>query len=129
MQNFKSITTLRNTIKTTPARVALSTTEGEYISLSQSLCEAIPIKNLLKELQHKNIPTVSSVPTIFCKTFEDNSGTLEIAKAPKIRPRTKHLNLVYHHFREHVRMVIIQLFPISTDFQLADTFTKPVTLK
>ena len=46
-----------------------------------------------------------------------------------MRPRTKHLNLVYHHFREHVRMRIIQLFPLSTDFQLADTFTKPLLQK
>ena len=85
--------------------------------------------NLLKELQQKNIPTVSLVPTIFCKAFEDNSGALEIAKTPKMRPRTKHLNLVYHHFREHVRMRIIQLFQISADFQLADTFTKPLPQK
>ena len=83
-------------------QVALSTTEAEYISLSQSLREVIPIINLLKELQEKNIHTVSSVPTVFCKAFEDNSGALEIAKTPKMRPRTKHLNLVYHHFREHV---------------------------
>ena len=46
-----------------------------------------------------------------------------------MRPRTKHLNLVYHHFREHVRMRIIQLFPISTNFQLADIFTKPLPQK
>ena len=110
-------------------QVALSTTEAEYISLSQSLREVIPIINLLKELQEKNIHTISSVPTVFCKAFEDNSGALEIAKTPKMRPRTKHLNLVYHHFREHVRMRIIQLFPISTNFQLADTFTKPLPQK
>ena len=107
-------------------QVSLSTTEAEYVSLSQSLREVIPVINLIKEMKERNIATVSSVPTVFCKAFEDNSGALELAKSPKMRPRTKHLNLVYHHFREHVRTRIIQLFPISTNFQLADIYTKPL---
>ena len=107
-------------------QVTLSTTEAEYISLSHALREAIPLINLLKEMQDKNISTVSKTPTVFCKAFEDNSGALELAKSPKLRPRTKHINLPYHHFREHVRKRIIQLFPISTEFQLADIFTKPL---
>ena len=41
-----------------------------------------------------------------------------------MRLRTKHLNLVYHHSREHVRIRIIQIFTIFPDFQLAVTFTK-----
>ena len=43
-----------------------------------------------------------------------------------MRPLTKHINLVYHHFREYVRKRIIQLFPISTVDQLADIYTKPL---
>ena len=77
-------------------------------------------------MHDKHISTVSKTPTIFCKAFEDNSGALELAKSPKLRPRTKHINLPYHHFREHVRKRIIQLFPISTEFQLADICTKPL---
>ena len=86
----------------------------------------IPVINLIKEMKERNISTVISVPTVFCKTFEDNSGALELAKSPKMRPRTKHLHLVYHHFREHVCKRIVQLFPISTNFQLADIYTKPL---
>ena len=74
----------------------------------------------------KNITTVSSVPNEYSKAFEDNSGALELAKTPKKRPRTKHINLVYHHFREHVRKRSIKLFPIDTTNQLADIFTKPL---
>jgi hypothetical protein len=40
---------------------------------------------------------------VHCKVFEDNEGAIEIAKVPKMRPRTKHLNIKYHHFREEVR--------------------------
>ena len=107
-------------------QVALSTTEAEYISLSQALREVIPVINLLTEMKENNIATVSAVPNVYCKAFEDNSGALELAKTPKMRPRTKHINLVYHHFREHVCKRIIQLFPIDTTNQLADIFTKPL---
>ena len=63
-------------------QVSLSTTEAEYVSLSQSLREVIPVINLIKEMKERNISTVSSAPTVFCKAFEDNSGALELAKSP-----------------------------------------------
>ena len=63
---------------------------------------------------------------MYCKAFEDNSGALELARAPKMRPRTKHINLVYHHFREYVHRKEIIIHPIRTDDQLADIFTKPL---
>ena len=67
-----------------------------------------------------------SKPEIHCKAFEDNSGALEMARLPKMRPRTKHLNLSYHHFREHVRLSKVQIYPIDTTNQIADIFTKPL---
>ena len=109
-------------------QVSLSITDAEYISLSQSLREIIPVINLLNELKEINFAPVSIVPAVYCKAFEDNSGTLELAKTPRLRPRTKHINIVYHHFREHVRKRIIQLFPVSTTDQLADIFTKPLSV-
>ena len=39
-------------------------------------------------------------PNVHCKLFEDNNGALELAKAPRYRPRTKHIAVKYHHFRE-----------------------------
>ena len=43
-----------------------------------------------------------------------------------MRPRTKHINLVYHHFRKYVRRQEIIIHPIGTDDQLDDIFTKPL---
>jgi len=43
-----------------------------------------------------------------------------------MRPRTKHINMKYHHFREYVKKGIIKILPISTDDQLADIGTKPL---
>ena len=34
-----------------------------------------------------------------CEVFEDNVGAIELAKLPKLQPRTKHIAVHYHHFR------------------------------
>jgi len=107
-------------------QIALSTTEAEYIALSSALREVIPIIELLREMKSKSIDVFTTSPKIYCKAFEDNSGALELAKMPKLRPRTKHINIIYHHFREYVRDGSIQVFAISTVKQLADICTKPL---
>ena len=66
----------------------------------------------------------SKRPSVECKVFEDNNGAIELAKAPNIRPRTKHIALKYHHFREHVRKGLIEKSTIDTLEQVADIFTK-----
>ncbi len=58
--------------------------------------------------------------------FEDNNGALELAIEPKYRPRTKHIAIKYHHFREHVKNKSIKVKKIDTKEQLADIFTKPI---
>jgi hypothetical protein len=108
-------------------QIALSTTEAEYIALSQSLRDTIPIMQLLEEIKEKGFNCPFTAPTVFCKAFEDNSGALELARLPKMRPRTKHINIVYHHFREHVRSGQIKVLPIKTADQIADIFTKPLS--
>ena len=37
----------------------------------------------------------SKRPSVKCKVFKDNNGVIELAKAPKICPRTKHIALKY----------------------------------
>ena len=77
----------------------------------------------LEQLE-KTLNIESRRPSVKCKVFEDNNGAIELAKAPKIRPRTKHIALKYHHFREHVRKGLIEINPIDTLEQVADIFTK-----
>ena len=106
--------------------VALSTTEAEYVCLSQSLRDTIPLMNLLAEVRDKLDKDVISVPAVRCTLFEDNSGALELARTPKMRPRTKHINIKYHHFRDHVRRKLISIEHVATEDQVADIFTKPL---
>ena len=110
-------------------QIALSTTEAEYIGLSQALRDMIPIIELLKEMKKKGIDIHSTSPNIYCTVFEDNNGALELARVPKMRSRTKHINIVYHHFRSFVKRRIVNVYPIDTKQQLADIFTKALDVK
>jgi hypothetical protein len=78
--------------------IAMSSTESEYIALSQSLREVLPMMELAKELAKAGFNLGTETPKVQCKAFEDNSGALEMAQTPKMSPRTKHLNIKYHHF-------------------------------
>ena len=111
------------------SEITLSTTEAEYVALSQALREVIPMIELVKEIQNK-CPTVQwAKPIVKCKVFEDNSGALELANTPKLRPRTKHINIKYHHFRSHIEKKTISISKIDTKDQIADIFTKPLEKK
>ena len=66
------------------------------------------------EKLEKTLNIESKRLSVKCKVFEDNNGAIELAKAPKIRHRKKHIALKYHHFREHVRKGMIKINPIDT---------------
>jgi len=107
--------------------VALSSTESEFTGLSYALRDAIPIMNLFKEMMEVGMPIKSSKAKVHCKVFEDNTGALEIARIPKYRPRTKHLNCRLHHFRSYVDDTKeISIHKIDTEDHPADYLTKPL---
>jgi hypothetical protein len=106
--------------------ISLSSTESEYIALSQSLRKVIPLMELLMELRRKSIDIRTNTPIIRCTVYEDNEGARAISNLPKVRPRTRHLNTKYHHFRDHVDRGTITVAPIDTTHQPADMLTKPL---
>ena len=106
--------------------ITLSSTEAEYVSLSQALREVIPLMGLMKEMKANGHEVGNAKPRVHCTVFEDNSGALIMAKEHKSRPRTKHIAVKYHHFREHVERGDITVHPIGTDDQVADLLTKPL---
>ena len=103
--------------------IALSTMEAEYIALSQSMRDLIPLKGILNELSGL-LNVKSGTPITHSSVFEDNNGALELAREPKYRPRTKHIAIKYHHFREHVKNKTIRVVAIGTEEQIADIFKK-----
>ena len=105
--------------------IALSTTEAEYVALSTALRECIPLMQLVKELKANGFDFQATKPQVHCKVFEDNSGAIVMATEHKMRPRTKHLNIKYHHFRDYVTRKEITIHAIDTANQVANILTKP----
>jgi hypothetical protein len=110
------------------SQIALSTTEADYIAMSMALCDVIPLMDLIQEMKDRHIPVICSKPYAHCKVFKDNAGTLELARLPKLRPHTKHINVCYHHFCQHVCKGLIKIFPVGTSNQIADVLTKALAL-
>ena len=106
-------------------KIALSTLEAEYIALSFSMRELLPQRELLQEIGN-NMKLDFAKPSIMrSKVFEDNNGALQLAQSPKISPRTKHIAVKYHFFREKIgedKGVVIE--KVESINQLADMFTK-----
>ena len=107
--------------------IALSTAEAEYIALSQSLRDVIPLITLLKEI-NKVFPVQVKTPTFVCKVHEDNQSCITMATLQKFTPCTKHIALKYHHFRSHVKNGAIKISYCCTTEQKADLLTKPLAI-
>ncbi len=82
---------------------------------------------LVQEICEKGFQVICTKPYVYCMVFEDNSGALELARLPKLCPRTKHTNVCYHHFCKHVRNGLVKIFPVGTENQIANALTKALS--
>ena len=91
--------------------------EAEYVAAKSCCSQILWMKNQLADydLEFTKIP-------IFC----DRTSSIAITNNPVLHSRTKHINVKDHFIRDHVMNENIELHFISTDYQLADLFTKPL---
>ena len=59
--------------------------------------------------------------------YEDNQGTITLAKNPVYRQRSKHIDVKYHFVRSTVNNGEVSLEYCPTDQMVADLMTKPAT--
>jgi hypothetical protein len=105
--------------------IALSTLEAEYIALSTAMRELLPMRRLFKEIGEKMNLQLQEKGLLHSTIFEDNNGALGLATSPKMTPRTKHIAVKYHFFKDHIgEDKGIRIIKIDTEFQKADIFTK-----
>ena len=83
---------------------------------------------LLNEMKKYKFPISQKTPRVKCRVFEDNSGVIGMTNTHKYRPRTEHLNVKLHHFRDYIMRKEIQVLPIQSKHQRADYLTKPVNI-
>ncbi|KAL2945484.1 Retrovirus-related Pol polyprotein from transposon TNT 1-94 [Bienertia sinuspersici] len=100
--------------------VARSSAEAEYRSMAYTVCEIIWLKQLLHDL---GLGHLNSVP-LFC----DNQAAIAISANPVYHEKTKHIAIDCHFIREKVQDGTIIPSYIPTSKQLADVFTKQLTV-
>jgi hypothetical protein len=98
--------------------VTLSTCEAEYVAATSCVCQAIWLRNLLKEL---HLPQEEST-----EIYIDNKSALALAKNPVFHDRSKHIDTRYHFIRECVSKKEVELKFVKSQDQIADIFTKPL---
>lgn len=111
--------------------IALSTTEAEYIAASTAMRAFIPLRRMVHTLLDKfgiTIPEDNNISIV----WEDNNGVIKMVEAeyPNMTPRSKHIAIKYHWFREHLNTkfdgATVRMQRIDTTDQLADIFTKGI---
>jgi hypothetical protein len=99
--------------------IALSTAEAEYIDACSASCEAIWLRKLLTGLFDLEMRETA----ILC----DNQSCIKMTENPVFHDRSKHIEIRYHFIRDMVQRGALKLQYISTDEQVVDVMTKPLS--
>jgi hypothetical protein len=97
--------------------VALSSAEGEYVSLSNSSQDPLWCMNVLEELH--------ILPKLTLCT--NNQSAIAIASNPIYHHGTRHINFQYHFIQDHVESKLITLKYLQTDKMQSELLTKSLT--
>jgi len=97
--------------------VAISSTEAEYVAMSEATQEAIWLKTILSELR------VNLKQVTMCN---DNMSSMQIIKNPTSHHRAKHIDVRFHFIRDHYENGNISLQYIESGQLCADFLTKGV---
>lgn len=96
--------------------VALSSTEAEFMGMSDAAKEAIYLRSFLFQLGFRKLADV--------KLLNDNLGALKLAKNHTFHSKTKHIDLRYHFIREAIRNEHFKVEYTPTEEMVADVMTK-----
>ena len=99
--------------------VALSSCEAEYMALAATTQEILYLAQLLDHIDGYQYECP--------KVYEDNQGTIALARNPVHRQRCKHIDIKYHFVRATVNDCKMCLEYCPTNEMVADVMTKPAT--
>nr|GEY35158.1 retrovirus-related Pol polyprotein from transposon TNT 1-94 [Tanacetum cinerariifolium] len=100
------------------AIVALSSIEDEYVDATASACQAVWLRRLLEDINHKQ----EHATEVFC----DNMSAVASTRNPVMHGRTKHIMIKHHSIRKLVEEYVIMVEICKSSDQLADILTKPL---
>ena len=90
------------------------------MALAATIQEALYLTQLLKDIDYSFQDASSTI-------FEDNQGTIRLARNPVNRQRSKHVDIKYHFIKSNVLQGNIILMYCPTENMVADVFTKCAT--
>lgn len=96
--------------------VALSSCEAEFMAATAAACQAIWLRNVLKEVTGEQIGHVL--------IYIDNKSAIDLAKNSVFHGRSKHIDIRYHFIRECIERGEVIVKHISSENQRADSLTK-----
>lgn len=98
--------------------VALSSTEVEYMALSDATKEALYMRRLLRDFGVE----------VDCLTIRnDNVGAQKLADNPVFHARTKHVDIRHHFVRDAVQEEFVRIEHVPTQKMAADVLTKALS--
>jgi histone deacetylase 1/2 len=103
------------------AIVSRSSTEAEYKVVANATTEIMWIQILLKEIGVQ----APKAGKLWC----DNLGAKYLSSNPIFHAITKHIEVDYHFVREWVMRNLLQIDFVPTGDQVANGFTKPITVR
>ncbi|KAD3338048.1 hypothetical protein E3N88_33569 [Mikania micrantha] len=95
--------------------VALSTTESEYIALTEAVKEAMWLKGFVTDLGFDQVDAL-----VLC----DSQGAVQLSKNQRFHERKKHINVKLHFIRDVIESKEVMVEQIDTLCNAADMFTK-----
>lgn len=95
--------------------VALSSTEAEYIAISEACKEAMYLKNLQFEIMKTSYTII---------LYNDDQSAQKMLLNPVFHNRTKHIDVKYHFCRENISNKTIKVEYMPTADMPADILTK-----
>ena len=104
---------------------SLSTVEAEYVALSMTLRDFMPMRKTAQEICKVFDVDMGEKNQLLSTVFEDNTGAFGLAKAKRMNPRTRHIATQYHWWHEHATEENgISIVYVRSEDQKADIFTK-----
>ena len=101
--------------------VARSTTEAEYVAMSEALKQILWLRTLVAILEGHPTKLELAIPML----VGDNAAAIQITNGTSNTSKVKHIDIAYHHIIDEVRKKYIATYWVSGDNNLADGFTKP----
>ncbi|GKF47989.1 hypothetical protein Tco_0141240, partial [Tanacetum coccineum] len=95
--------------------IAISTTEAEYISMSGCWAQILWIRSHLSDYGF----AFNKIP-LYC----DNRSAIALCCNNVQHSRSKHIDIRHHFIREQVENDVVELYFVTTDYQLAEIYTK-----